>query len=114
HEENVAQLSLAERQPLVESLTERELDVLRLLKTSLSATEIAGVGFADVISIGALSIAVLLILAIREVASPMTAIIVIAIVCGIGLATGALQAEAATIQSRREGKSPTDCRGTRA
>ncbi|MEA3338209.1 MAG: helix-turn-helix transcriptional regulator, partial [Chloroflexota bacterium] len=42
HEENVAQLSLAERQPLVESLTERELDVLRLLKTSLSATEIAG------------------------------------------------------------------------
>ena len=71
-------------------------------------------GFADLMSIGILSIAVLLLLAITETANPIVAIIVIVIVCGIGLAIGALLAEAVVHQSHREGKSTTNYRGTRA
>jgi hypothetical protein len=68
--------------------------------------------FANLMSIGTLSIAVLLILTIREAASPTAIIIVIAIVCGVGLAVGALLAELVATQSRRETASSAHSRKT--
>lgn len=48
-------------------------------------------GFADLMSIGTLSVAVLLVT--TQAANPMIIFITIAIVCGIGLVAGALLAE---------------------
>ncbi len=69
--------------------------------------------FTDLTSIGMLSVALLLLVALREAANPLVIIITIAIVCGIGLAAGALLAEAATFLSGWEDKSTGNCGGTR-
>ena len=67
-------------------------------------------GFADLMPIGMLSVAVLLLFAIREAANPMIIIVTIALVCGIGLAIGALLAELTIFLSDREDRDYADNR----
>jgi len=71
-------------------------------------------GFADLISIGTLSVAMLLLFAIRGAANPMITIITIALVCGTGLATGALLADLMTFLSDREDRDYANYGETRA
>jgi hypothetical protein len=70
-------------------------------------------GFADLMSIGVLSVSVLLLVSLKSAANPIILCIAIAIVCGIVLVVGEILAELAIYHNQHEEKYYTKNRETR-